>query len=267
MPEEEHEPVGPSVEVPESAVGSDLHATFNGPTYESQRLVAVPFLRARRSRNQRKNRSSEEPEVSHYRPISLSHNAAATAVLTLLLSSCSDLTFPSHNLLTIAELIVLSQQANAPAPPSTSFWVSNSRQSAERINHPDNFNTLYVELTFPARSLASLDGVPLADADSVYVTVDPRPGRYGFTLSPSGIVFSSGASPTAAFSFSVYGDASAGNTSSTYANNADFVAALEIWREVTADQWQITPGSGPAGTDAVRATVESSGRFVLAAPR
>ena len=205
--------------------------------------------------------------MSHYRPISLSHGAAATALLVLLLSSCSDLALPSDDIYTIADLLVLSQQANAPAPASKSFWVSNSTQSVERINHPDAFNTLYLELTFPARSLASLDGVSLADADSVYFTVDPRPGHYGFTLSPSGIVFSSGVAPSATFSFAVYGDASAGSTSARYTSNADFVASLEIWREVTVDRWQITPGSGSAGIDTFRATVESSGRFVLAAPR
>ena len=205
--------------------------------------------------------------MSHYRPISLSHGAAATVILVLLLSSCSDLALPSDDTFTIADLLALSQQVDAPAPVSRSFWVSNARQSIERINHPDAFNTVYLELTFPARSLASLDGIALTDADSVYVTVDPRPGHYGFTLSPSGVVFSSGASPFVTFSFSVYGDASAGSTSATYTSNADFVAALKIWRELAVDQWQIAPGSGSAGIDTFGATVESSGRFLLAALR
>ena len=205
--------------------------------------------------------------MSHHRPISLSHVAAATTVLVLLLSSCSDLSLPSDDLLTIADLLVLSQQANAPEPDSRSFWVSNAHSSVERLNHPDAFNTLYLQLTFPAQSLASLDGTLLANNDSVYVTIDPHPGAYGFTLSPSDLVFSSSASPSATFSFSVYGDASAGGTSTTYTSSADFVAALDVWREASADRWQVASDSRSPGIDTYVATVESSGKFVLAAPR
>ena len=67
--------------------------------------------------------------------------------------------------------------------------------------------------------------------------------------------------------FSVYGDASSGSTSATYTGNADFVAALDIWREVSVDRWQVAPGSRSPGIDSFIATVESSGQFVLAAPR
>ncbi len=205
--------------------------------------------------------------MSHHRPISLSSGATATAAMVLLLSSCSDLALPSDELLSIADLLVLSQQAIAPAPAPHSFWVQNSRPSVERIKHPDAFNTLYLELEFPAHSILSLDGSPFTESDSVYVTVEPRLGAYGFTLSPSDIIFNSSASPSATFSFSVYGDASAGSTSATYTSNVDFVAALDIWREVSVDRWQVAPGSRSPGIDTFIATVESSGQYVLAAPR
>lgn len=205
--------------------------------------------------------------MSHHCPISLSRGAAATTTLLLLFNACSDLALPSDDLLTAADLLPLAQQASAPTPPSRSFWVSNTRSSVERINHPDAFNTLYLELTFPAHSLTSLDGSPLASTDSVYITAVPRPGAYGFTLSPSNIVFSSGASPSATFSFSVYGDASSGNTSQTYTSNAAFVAALDIWREVSVDRWQVAPSSRSPGIDSFVANIEASGQFVLAAPR
>ncbi len=205
--------------------------------------------------------------MSHCRPISSSWKAAATAALVVLLSACSDLTLPPVEIFGLADLLVLSQQPNAPAPASKSAWIFNSRQTIVRVNHPDNFNTLYLELSFPANSLASLDGAPYSATDSVSVTIDPGSGEYGFMLSPSGLVFSSGASPTATFSFSVYGDASAGNTSSTYSSSTEYVAALDIWREASVDQWQIASGSGASGVDGVSASVQSSGRFVLAAPR
>ena len=204
--------------------------------------------------------------MSHHCPISLSRGSAATAALVLLLNACSDLALPSDGLLTIANLLVLDQQANAPTPASRSFWVSNSRSSVERINHPDAFNTLYLELTFPAHSLVSLDGSLLTDNDSVYVTVDPRSGTYGFILSPADIVFSSNATPSATFSFSVYGDASSGGASQTYTSNANFVAALDIWREVSVDRWQVAPGSRSPGIDSFIANVKASGQFILAAP-
>jgi hypothetical protein len=267
LSEKKNETVCAGVEVLETAVRSGLDASLDGAPHEDHRVVAVPMLRTRRSWYEREYRYSKEPEVFHFRPISLSHSAAATTALALLLSSCSDLALPSAEILSIADLLILSQQPNAPEPASESFWVSNSRQSVARINHADNFNTLYLELAFPAQSLASLNGAPLSDTDSVYVTINPRPGSYGFTLSPSGIAFNSGSSPFATFSFSVYGNATAGNTSGTYAGSTEYVAALEIWREVTVDQWQIASGSGSAGVDGVRANVESSGRFVLAAPR
>jgi hypothetical protein len=147
------------------------------------------------------------------------------------------------------------------------FWVSNSHQKIVRLNHPDNFNTLYLELTFPAQALESLNGASLSATDSIQITIDPRPGEYGFVLSPAGIVFNSGSAPTAIFSFSVYGDASAGASSATYGSSAEYVDALDIWREATVDDWQIAMDSRVAGVDAVSATVETSGRFVLAAPR
>lgn len=115
--------------------------------------------------------------------------------------------------------------------------------------------------------MVSRNGVPFSDSDSVLVTVDPRGGAYGFTLSPSGLVFSSIDSPNAAFSFSVYGDASTGAASPSYANAAEFVSALDIWKEISVDEWEISPGSAAAGIDAVSAAVRASGRFVLAAPR
>lgn len=203
----------------------------------------------------------------HFRPISLSRGVAATAVFTVLFGSCSDLTVPSNEWRSLADLLILSQRANAPAPAAADFWISNARSSVERLNHRDDFNTLYLELSFPAGCLVSRNGVPFNDSDSVRVTVDPRAGAYGFTLSPSGLVFSSVDSPTATFSFAVYGDASSGVASPNYANASEFVSALEIWKEISVDEWEISPGSAAAGIDAVSAAVRASGRFLLAAPR
>jgi hypothetical protein len=185
----------------------------------------------------------------------------------LLLVSCSDLTPPPAEVLGIADLLILSQQPNAPEPARETFWVYNSRQTIVRVNHPDNFNTLYLELSFPAQSLESLNGAEVSTTDSLEISIDPRSGEYGFVLSPSGVVFRSGATPTVIFSFSVYGDASAGNNSSTYNSSAEYVAALDVWYEITVDEWRMASNSRGSGIDEVSATLDGSGRFVLAAPR
>jgi len=267
LSKEEDKSVSSGKIIPEPAVGPRFNATRDCAIDEIHRASVVPILRKRCVWHERENENTEEPVLSHFRPISQSLGIAATAALLMMLASCSDLTTPPVNVFGIADLQVLAQQANAPAPPSESFWVSNSRQTIVRLNHPDNFNTLFLELSFPSGCMTSLDGAALSDTDSVEVTVDPRAAEYGFVLSPSSIQFSSGAAPTATFSFSVYADASAGDNSATYASRTEYVAALDIWRETSVDEWQVAPNSGTSGVDAVTASLERSGRFVLAAPR
>jgi hypothetical protein len=192
---------------------------------------------------------------------------AASTVLLLFATACSDLTQPQDELLTTAELLILPQQAAAPPVDLVSFWVYNSRLTARQLVHAGGFNIPYLELSFPAQALVSLNGQPLSDNDSVRVTVQPRAGEYGFILSPANLLFDESRSPTATFFFGIYGDASVGEVSSSYASANDYVAALDIWFEITIDQWSIAPASGPAGNDAVAAALQSSGEYLLAAPR
>lgn len=162
-----------------------------------------------------------------------------------------------------ADLLVLELQGAAPAPPVATFYVPNDRAVVRAIRHPDAFNTLYLELRFPAGALASLNGTPVAPDDSVAVTVQPLAGGYGFTLSPSGLTFSDTSIPTALLSFGRYADPSAG--AALFGDTDGFLAALEIWSEVGLDRWSVAPGSGPAGVDEVRASVRAPGSFLLAA--
>jgi hypothetical protein len=192
---------------------------------------------------------------------------AASTGLLLFAAACADLTQPHSELLTTAELLILPQQAAAPAVDPVSFWVYNSRLVARQLVHAGGFNIPYLELSFPAQALASLNGQPLSDGDSVLVTVQPRAGEYGFTLSPANLSFDETRSPTATFFFGIYADASVGEVSSSYGSASEYVAALDIWFEITVDQWSIAPASGPAGTDAVAAALQSSGEYLLAAPR
>lgn len=169
---------------------------------------------------------------------------------------------PGNPTVPTADLVVLALDAAAPAPGSTTFFVPNGRSTVRTLRHPDQFNTLYLELRFPAGALAALNGQPLAPDDSVEVTVQPLVGGYGFTLSPSGLSFS-GNLPTALFSFGRYADPTAGTAA--FPDRETYLTALDIWRELSVDRWAIAGGSGPAGIDEVRATLDAPGRFRLAA--
>lgn len=183
------------------------------------------------------------------------------------ISGCSDLTVPGEVLLSTDDLLILPFQAGTPQPETASFWVYNSRQTVHIVVHPDQFNNPYLELTFPVGSLASFNGKTLLDNDSVLVTVTPWNGRYGFTLSPNDLEFRLDATPTAKIRFAVYADASIADQSAKYASPAEYAAALDIWQEITVATWQVAGNSAPTSSDAVMASLEISGEYVLAAPR
>ncbi len=185
----------------------------------------------------------------------------------MLVTACSDLTEPVDTLLSTANLLILPLQAGAPAPGSTSFWVYNARPTTHRLVHADAVNNPYLELTFPAGSLLSLDGAPLGGGGSALVTVDARPGHYGFTISPAGLSFQDDAAPTARFFFAWYADGSIADASSKYDTPSEYAAALNIWWETTVDLWRVAASSRPDGTDIVAAIIEATGEYVLAAPR
>lgn len=166
-----------------------------------------------------------------------------------------------------ADLLILPLKAEAPAPAAASFFVPNGRGIVRQLIHGDGFNTLYLRLEFPSGSLASVNGEPVAATDSVRVTLDPRAGAYGMTLSPAGLAFRSGAFPSATFSFARYGDASAAQGSTRYASAVEYAAALELWEEISPGRWRRVRPSGTTGADAVRGSLAAGGSFVVAAPR
>lgn len=179
-------------------------------------------------------------------------------------AACADLGLPGDETVPTADLVVLDLQGTAPAPPSVTFTVPNDRATVRAIRHPDAFNTLYLELRFPAGALGALGGVTLTADDSVEVTVQPLAGGYGFTLSPAGLTFT-GSAPTALLSFGRYADPSAG--AGAFGDTDTYLAALELWTEVGLGRWAVAPGSGPGGVDEVRASVPAPGSYVVAAAR
>lgn len=174
-----------------------------------------------------------------------------------------DVELPDDQTVPTADLLVLGLQGSAPTPQLATFYVPNDRLTVRTIRHPDAFNTLYLELRFPAGALASLNGTTVAAHDSVAVTVQPLAGGYGFTLSPSGLAFTDAGAPSALLSFARYADPSTG--AAAFGDTDGYLAALELWAEVGLDRWAVARGSGPAGVDEVRASVEAPGSFLLAA--
>lgn len=191
---------------------------------------------------------------------------AATVIVTAV-AGCNDVLVPGGETVDEADLIPLALQATAPPAPATSFYVRNNAVTIRALRHGDTFNTLYVELRFPAGSLVSVDGTPIASGDSVLVSIAPRSGGYGFRLSPTGLAFAAGNAPTATFSYARYGDLSVADAEPAFPDRATYAAALDVWEEVALRRWRVATASAGSGVSEVSAAVEGGGEYVLAARR
>ncbi len=156
--------------------------------------------------------------------------------------------------------------SNGGQPPADlSFYVSNARTTIRSLIHNDGFNTTFATVSFPAGSLASLDGAPLGAGDSVQVTLTADAAIYGLHLAPQGLRFATGARPTLTFSYAKYGDLSAA-IGTRYADQAAYAAALGVWNEGALGLWSNVGTAGSPGTD-VGGSLLQGGHYVAAAPR
>ena len=193
--------------------------------------------------------------------------ALRATVAVLLAAGCGDVLNPEDQVLAGSELLVLGQQATAPAPQAATFWVLNSTTSAHTVLHADEFNTPFLTVTFPPGCLRSVGSQSVGQADSVLVTIQPSARRYRFTLAPTDLVLTTACRATARLSFGRYGDLGVADGSSTYLDRGAYAAALDLWWEVGPDRWRMAPESGPAGNEAVAGILEAGGTYILAAPR
>lgn len=184
-------------------------------------------------------------------------------MLALLLAACEDLNFPGG--VPASDLIILPLSSSAPAPAGLSFYVSNARTTARNLIHNDGFPTTFASVSFPAGSLASLDGVALTASDSVLVTLTVDAGIYGVHLAPDGLRFASPARPTLTFSYAKYGDLTVA-AGSQYPDPGAYAEALEIWHEGGLDLWTAVGSSGSPGTT-VGTGLSQGGHYLAAAPR
>lgn len=185
----------------------------------------------------------------------------------MLATACADVSGPGGGTVATSDLIVLGTQSSAPAPGAQSVLVSNAQATTIILRHSDQALTPYAEIDLPAGSMSSLNGTRLFDTSHVQITVTPRTDGYGVTISPSGLEFTLSVVPTVTFFFARYADPSVAANDPTYADAAAYLAALDVWSEVSIDRWHVANGSGSVGVDEISAAVDGPGTYLLAAVR
>jgi hypothetical protein len=188
------------------------------------------------------------------------------AIAALAVAACEDISIPGGDTVATADLVILPQQAGAPAVNGESFYVYNDRPVSRTLRHQDAQLNEYLEIQFPAGCLSRLNGQQLTVDDSVLVTVEPRAGTYGLVLSPSGLEFTL-ETPTVTFFFGRYADLSIVQDEPSFPDEAAYLDALEVWEEAVLGRWRVARGSGSASVDAIAAAVDAPGELLVAAAR
>ena len=231
-------------------------------------LGVVPVLGGeRRGSKSGEQRNQQRRASGHRRAISRRALAAASALGAVLAGvACEDVQLPGGGTVPTADLVILPLQSGAPVVTSATLWVYNDRLVSQVLRHLDAGLNTYLRVDFPEGCLSSLNGSPLSVDDSVQVTIEARPGEYGLTLSPSGLEFTL-ETPTVTFFYGRYADLSVIAGEPAFPDEAAYLAALEVWEEVTVGQWRVARGSGAAGVDAIAAAVDAPGELLVAARR
>lgn len=166
-----------------------------------------------------------------------------------------------------ALLAVVRADAAAPAPAVTTIPVRYNQTRTVRIEHPDAGTTLFLEFFFPPQSILHVNGQPVCDTCTVNVSVAATAGAYGFTLSPSSLIFNTSGTPTVTFSYGMYGDLTVFDSSTRYATQQAFDQALAVWYEATPNSWRRGRNSSRTGPGTVVSGIEAPGAHLLAAPK
>lgn len=161
-------------------------------------------------------------------------------------------------------LLVLPRTDTTPPPPRT-FAVRNNQLQTFRFEHTDGMATLFAEFRFTPHSIVQANGLLVCDTCTVFVTVTPLPGQYGFTVGPDHLVFSSSGSPTVRISYGAYGDLSVHDSTTRYPTPADYSAALAIWYERAPDRWQEERNSAHESGTVVASALDAPVTHLLAA--
>ena len=141
----------------------------------------------------------------------------------------------------------------------------NDRLETFRLQHGDAAGTLFAEFRFTPRSIIRANGQLVCDTCTVFVTVTPLPGQYGFTVGPAHLVFNAIGSPTVSVSYGVYGDLSVYDSSARYPTPADYSSALAIWYEQSGGRWEEERNSAHQSATVVASAVDAPATHLLAA--
>jgi len=163
-------------------------------------------------------------------------------------SETPDVTLP------VDQLFVLEAWGAPPLDTVVVFRPGGPRTVLLRHAPPDN--TIFVELSLPA------DLFPAGSGDSVRLTIEPRPGLYGITIT-SAPTFAEGAILT--FKYPVH-FAAPREASQRYGNPAQFERALGIGVRQNDGRYHLLPSLRPAA-DNLSATIPGPGVYLVAAPR
>ena len=166
-----------------------------------------------------------------------------------------------------AALLALARaDTPAPAPSPTQVAVRRDQSQTVNIVHPDAGTTLFAQITFPPNSiLFHRVGQPVCDTCTVNVTITTTPGVYGFTITPSTLIFNLNGTPTVTIEYGRYGDLSIYDSSSRYPNPAAYQAALELWYEPNPGQWRRSRNSMQGSATTVSAGLDIAGSYLIAA--
>lgn len=205
-------------------------------------------------------------ESHRLRAISTGIRVAATAVV--LVSACTDsLLDPTPTVMAEDDLLFLAVQASAPSTGVSTFTVNTGQAVTHRTLHNDAFRTQFLEIAFPPNPVVEIGTQAVAPGEAVDITVRPEAARYAATIEPSQITFDERDPPTLRFTFGRYGDRSVADGSTRYPTRAAYGAALRLWVQVGAGQWERIDASFTDGPDAVAARINTSGHYAVAAPR
>lgn len=143
------------------------------------------------------------------------------------------------------------------APPlDTAVVFSPGRKRTVLLRHAAPDNTVFAELSLPAELF------PAGSADSVRISIEPRAGLYGVTITGTP-AFTEGAILT--FKYPVHFVAPLA-ASQRYGNPALFERALAIGVQEEDGRFRLLPSTRPAA-DNLSATIPGPGVYLVAAPR
>lgn len=155
---------------------------------------------------------------------------------------------PTH----LDSVFVLESGGAPPEDTTVAFASGTARVVIVRRGAPDN--SLFARLVIPAGTVAG--------ADSVRLTLRPRPGLYGLDLEVAGTL-PAGAELT--MSYAVHFVAPEG-ARARYGSDLGFEKVLHLAQAFPDGRLTFLPTTRP-GSDLVRAALPGPGRYLVAAPR